>query len=285
MKALLVGLGIMGSKHFSVLLNNPDIDSVTTVDPNNSAADFSSLDEALANKYDFAVVAVPTSFHEKVAVQLINKGIHILLEKPIAPSLVLAENICVLAKKKNVKVCIGQVERFNPVVKALKERIKDCDIISANFTRVGPRPARIADVGVSLDLSVHDLDLVEYLFDKQVTKVDRIITIEHSMYQMELDNNISVGVTSSWLFPFRRRKIEVLTSKKLYEADLIDKSLYEYTAIDNTCHNMRRVWVDNSDSLSAQLVSFIRYINNGEAESLCTSDTAKGVLTWLLMPV
>jgi len=285
MKVLLVGLGIMGSKHFSVLLNNPDIDSVTTVDPNNSAADFSSLDEALTNKYDFAVVAVPTSFHEKVAVQLINKWIHILLETPIATSLVLSVNICVLAKKKNVKVCIGQVERFNPVVKALKERIKDCDIISANFTRVGPRPARIADVGVSLDLSVHDLDLVEYLFDKQVTKVDRIMTTEHSTYQMELDNNISVGVTSSWLFPFRRRKIEVLTSKKLYEADLIDKSLYEYTAIDNTSHNMRRVWVDNSDSLSAQLVSFIRYINNGEAESLCTSDTAKGVLTWLLMPV
>lgn len=285
MKALLVGLGVMGSKHLSALLGNPDVASVTTVDPNNSAANFSSLEKALTDKYDFAVVAVPTSLHEKVAVQLINEEIPVLLEKPIAPSLASAENICNLSKKKNVKVCIGQVERFNPVVKALKERIKDRDIISANFTRVGPRPARIADVGVSLDLSVHDLDLVEYLFDKQVTKVDRIMTTEHSTYQMELNNNISVGVTSSWLFPFRRRKIEVLTSKKLYEADLIDKSLYEYTAIDNTCYNMRRVWVDNSDALSAQLMSFIKYINNGEAESLCTSDTAKGVLTWLLMPV
>lgn len=284
MKALLVGLGVMGAKHHSSLLSNPDIVSVTTVDPNNSTADFSCLEDALVNKYDFAVVAVPTLLHEKIATQLINEGIHVLLEKPIAHSLSSAENICDLAEKKKIKVCIGQVERFNPVVKALKECIKDCDIISANFNRVGPRPSRIADVGVSLDLSVHDLDLVEYLFDKQVTKVDRIMTTEHSMYQVELENNISVGVTSSWLFPFRRRKIEVLTNKKLYEADLIDKSLYEYTAIDNACYSTKRIWVDNSDSLNTQLVLFLKYIKNGEAGNMCTATTAKGILSWTLIP-
>jgi|DEB0MinimDraft_10_1074344.scaffolds.fasta_scaffold01792_6 UDP-N-acetylglucosamine 3-dehydrogenase len=282
MKALLVGLGVMGSKHLSALFGNPDVASVTTVDPNNSAANFSSLEKALTDKYDFAVVAVPTSLHEKVAVQLINEEIPVLLEKPIAPSLASAENICNLSEKKNVKVCIGQVERFNPVVETLKERIGKSDIISANFARLGPRPARITDVGVSLDLSVHDLDLVEYLFHKQVVKVDRIISLEHSKYQLKLLSGASIGVDSSWLFPFRRRRIEVLTNEHFYEADLIDKSLYEYTAVDNTCYNMRRVWINNSDALSSQLTSFIGYIKNGEIGNLCHASTSRRVLSWLL---
>lgn len=282
MKALLVGLGVMGSKHLSALFGNPDVASVTTVDPNNSAANFSSLEKALTDKYDFAVVAVPTSLHEKVAVRLINEEIPVLLEKPIAPSLASAENICNLSEKKNVKVCIGQVERFNPVVETLKERIGKSDIISANFARLGPRPARITDVGVSLDLSVHDLDLVEYLFHKQVVKVDRIISLEHSKYQLKLLSGASIGVDSSWLFPFRRRRIEVLTSEHFYEADLIDKSLYEYTAVDNTCYNMRRVWINNSDALSSQLTSFIGYIKNGEIGNLCHASTSRRVLSWLL---
>ncbi len=282
MKALLVGLGVMGAKHHSSLLSNPDIVSVTTVDPNNSTADFSCLEDALVNRYDFAVVAVPTLLHEKIATQLINEGIHVLLEKPIAHSLSSAENICDLAEKKKIKVCIGQVERFNPVIKALKECIEDCDIISANFSRLGPRPSRIADVGVALDLSVHDLDLVEYLFRKQVIKVDRVASLEHSKYQLELHSGASISADASWIFPFRRRKIEVLTSENFYEADLIDKSLYEYTAVDNTRYNVRRLWIDNSDALSSQLASFMGYIKNDEIGNLCHVSTSRRVLSWLL---
>jgi len=286
MKALLVGLGVMGSKHLDVLLKNPVVTHVVTVDPNNSIADFSSLEEVFctAHEFDFAVVATPTSSHEEVSIQLINKGIHVLLEKPIASSLASAKNICTLADKRDIKVCIGQIERFNPVIKSLKEQVQDHDIISAHFIRQSPSPIRVTDVGVSLDLSVHDLDLVEYLFAKPVVKTGRVITTKHSMYQLELAGGVSVGIVSSWLFPFKRRRVEVLTNKGLYEADLIDKSLYEYTCLDHSRHATRKVWIDNSDPLSSQLISFINYINGGTSGSLCTAAEAKGVLKWLLMP-
>jgi len=286
MNTLLVGLGMMGSKHFNTLTSHNKITSVTTVDPNNKSANFSDLEKALDKKYNFAVVATPTSLHEEVVVKLIESGIDTLLEKPISMSAPSAGRICEKAIEKNVKVCIGQIERFNPVVMALKEQIKNEQVVSIDFERLGPKPSRITDVGVDLDLAVHDFDLIKFLVDKNIKRIDRIFSMNkhHCKFQIELDNNISTTITSSWLFPFRRRGIEVLTDDCLYKANLIDKILYQYRKVDDACYNMKRVWVKNEDPLTLQLNSFIKYIESNKLGNLCNCLSAKEILECLLTP-
>ena len=101
-------------------------------------------------------------------------GKHVLVEKPIAFTLKEAEDMIAAAKEAGVILATGHVERFNPAVQKAKELIDNDvigDIVSASAKRVGPFPPRIKDVGVTIDLAIHDLDVMNYLFDEDVIQV------------------------------------------------------------------------------------------------------------------
>ena len=120
---------------------------------------------------DAAVVATPNRTHADLAVALLEKGVHVLVEKPIAATVEDARRIIDAARANDRVLMVGQVERFNPAVEAVKRAIDGDDVISIQITRVGPFPPRMGEVGVVIDLAVHDIDIIRHLTGSEIVEV------------------------------------------------------------------------------------------------------------------
>ncbi len=137
---------------------------------------FATVDEAIGAGIEAATVAVPTGFHHEVSLKLIDAGVHLLVEKPIAASVEEARDIIAHAAERRVALTVGHVERFNPAVTALHDAIGGEQIISIAISRVGPFPPRVTDVGIVTDLGVHDIDLIRWLSDSEIVERQALLT-------------------------------------------------------------------------------------------------------------
>ncbi len=173
-----VGVGSLGYHHARILSTLPDVDVAGVYD---SRADrlaevstqlavpaVNSLPDLLA-ACDACIVAVPTESHEAVALEAIDRGKHLLIEKPIAPSLASADRIVEAAEGRGVLVQIGHVERFNAALRACEPYIEEPLFVESH--RLAPFVQRGTDVAVVLDLMIHDLDLVLSLMRRPVVSV------------------------------------------------------------------------------------------------------------------
>ena len=202
--------GAKGYTDYCELLNNPDIEVVS--------------------------VCVPTTFHHAVVMEAIRHKKHILVEKPIAFTLTEAEEMIAAAKDAGVILATGHVERFNPAVQKAKELIDDGvigDIVSAFAKRVGPLPPRIKDVGVSIDLAIHDLDIMNYLFEEEITQVygtmnssfDDSEFEDHAEIMVSFDNESTGIIEVNWLTPYKRRELELTGTAGIISVDYIQQSI------------------------------------------------------------
>ncbi len=176
-----VGVGSLGFHHARILSQMPSIEMVGVHDsrPERLAevgaqlgvATFPDMRE-LAGRCDAVVVAVPTTYHERVAVAVLAEGTHVLVEKPIAPDLPSADRILAAAHSAGRMVQIGHVERFNPILRAAEQYIEDPLFIESH--RLSPFSIRGTDVAVVLDLMIHDLDLVMSLMHRAVTSFSAV---------------------------------------------------------------------------------------------------------------
>src|SRR5262249_4474661 len=132
---------------------------------------YSDLDSLLNDGVDALTIAAPTHFHRDIAIAAIQRGVHVMVEKPIATSVDEGEAIIAAAGKAGVTLMVGHVERFNPAVETIKEAIRNEDILSIAITRVGPFPPRMSNVGVVIDLAVHDIDLIRWFTDSEIVEV------------------------------------------------------------------------------------------------------------------
>ena len=272
-KVAIIGMGAMGKNHYRVLQTMPKVEIVGLCDPvvedNFSHKLYRDLDKMLKSiEIDAAIIAVPTSLHKEVALKCMNKGIHLLIEKPVASNIEDGKKILAVANEKNLKVLIGHIERYNPVVQALKNEIKDKEIYSINITRVGPFPPRIADVGILTDLAVHDIDLIRFITKKEIlnTSIYKSQKIhnhneDNAILTFKLENNIIASITTNWLTPYKKRKIEVACKEAYYEADLISQELIEYSNFKtNNSYVVRNCFVKKAEPLLNELTGFIDYI-------------------------
>ena len=133
----------------------------------------SSLEE-FAGLVDAAAVAVPTVAHRQVAGFLLEHGRHVLVEKPLSESLKEAQELVALAEANNRVLQVGHIERFNPVMKQLEDRIQQPRFIEA--TRLSPFPNRSMDIGVVLDIMIHDLEIILHLVRSPILNVDAVGT-------------------------------------------------------------------------------------------------------------
>src|SRR5205823_2165792 len=123
---------------------------------------------------DLAVVVVPTILHFEVASYMLDRGINVLVEKPMTDTIEEALALIELAQVRGVKLAVGHVERFNPAVIEVKRRLvagQLGQVFHLLARRLGPFPPRIRDVGVTLDLATHDIDIMRYLADSEVQRV------------------------------------------------------------------------------------------------------------------
>ena len=141
-----VGVGVMGSNHARVFADLPGVELVGVADPDRSQRRFVSgalgcaacdnVDDLLAAGVDAVTIAAPTHLHRELALACIERGVHVLIEKPIAPSVAEGRSIIAAARRAGVALMVGHVERFNPTVEAIKDAIHDQDILSIAITRV-----------------------------------------------------------------------------------------------------------------------------------------------------
>ncbi len=179
LKVAVVGAGHFGKHHVRILSGLPEVDLVGVCDPDGARA--KELAEKFGSKplssvaelppdLDAAVVAVPTRLHAEVAVPLLARGVSCLVEKPLARNVEEAEAICAAAERSGAILGVGHVERFNPALVAAGKRVANPRFIECR--RIAPFSFRSSDVGVVLDLMIHDLDVCLALVRSEVTRVD-----------------------------------------------------------------------------------------------------------------
>jgi predicted dehydrogenase len=212
MKVGVVGVGHLGQHHARLYKELPGVEFVGAFDTDAKKSNFTSL-EALAEKVDAVSVATPTESHAKVAQLFLERGKHVLVEKPITKTLVEAEALVALARRNKCVLQIGHVERFNPVMRYLNETLTEAAFMEVH--RLSPYPKRSLDIGVVLDLMIHDLDIVLALAKSRLVSVDAVgipvlsETEDIANARLKFANGCVVNLTASRISPEKMRKIRV----------------------------------------------------------------------------
>lgn len=291
-RVAVIGGGAMGRNHARILHNLERADLAAVVDPSDSVREqaakafgcavFADLEGAISHGIDAAVIAVPTVQHHATSTRLIEAGVHLLVEKPIAATLAEAHDIIAKAKARGVVLTVGHVERFNPAIRALHDAIGNEAIISIAISRVGPFPPRISDVGIVTDLGVHDIDLIRWLGRSEIVQNQSLLTRARGFHediaflQFRLENGALAHINTNWLTPFKERRISVSTRTRFIVCDMLLRTVNEYSGFtpDTTPNRLSHgSFVSHSlsvpfvEPLRAELDSFLDAIEGkGEVE-------------------
>jgi predicted dehydrogenase len=242
LRAGLIGLGMMGRHHARVLRSLSDVQLVAVADPGGDPhgvagglplhADVEGL---IAAGLDYCMVAVPTAFHEEVALRLADAGVHVMVEKPLAPDVAGALRIVEAFESRGLVGAVGHIERFNPALQSLRRRLEAGelgDMYQVVTRRQGPFPARIADVGVIKDLATHDIDLTAWVTRSAFTSVcARTLNKsgrEHEDLVAVVGQLANGAVTShlvNWLSPLKERVTVVTGERGAFVADTLTADL------------------------------------------------------------
>ncbi|TQF41914.1 oxidoreductase [Bradyrhizobium sp. UNPF46] len=280
-----IGAGVMGSNHARVLSGLPGVNLVGVVDPSHAhrtratelanCPSFETLDELFAAGVDAVTIAAPTHLHHEVALACIAKNIHVLVEKPIASTVAEGREIVAAAHKAGVTLMVGHVERFNPAVAAVKQAIAGEDILSIAITRVGPFPPRMSNVGVVIDLAVHDIDLIRWFTESDIVEVQPQLSSavaereDIALLQFRTANGVLAHINTNWLTPFKARSVTVATRGKYVMGDLLTRQVTECFGFKpDGSYSMRHLPVGHDEPLRAELIAFLKAVRNGETPAV-----------------
>ena len=270
-----VGVGHIGSNHARLYAEMPDVEFAAVYDTDRARA------SAISKKYgaaaaaslqhfseliDAASVATPTNSHYQVAHPLLCAGKHLLIEKPITQSTKEASELAALAARNQLILQVGHVERFNPVLSALEARLTHPRFIEAH--RLSPYPDRSTDIGVVLDLMIHDLEIILHLVRSPVQTIDAVgIPVlsgseDIANARIRFENGCVANVTSSRISPERMRKIRVFQQDAYLSLDYQNQSgeIYRHVAGRIT---RDKVEVERDEPLKRQLASFVECASTG----------------------
>jgi predicted dehydrogenase len=244
-----IGLGAMGRNHVRLLSELPGADLIAVCDQDAGAVDAASRkygikgyrswrDMLEGEHIDAAVVAVPTRGHLEVAQGVLARGIHVLVEKPIATNLAEGRALVDAARLSKKLLAVGHVERFNPAVRELQRRMAAGDVgrvFQVQARRQGPFPARIRDVGVVIDLATHDLDVARTILGCEVDRLyaeteQRIHTDHEDMLNalLRFENGVTGVLQVNWLTPTKIRELTVLGEGGLLYANYLTQELTHF---------------------------------------------------------
>ena len=244
-----IGTGAMGKSHARVYSGMATVNLVAVCDSNaerakNVASEFKTnfytdyMEMIKKEKIEAVSVCVPTKYHKDAAISLIRNKINVLVEKPVATNAEEAAEMIGEAEKNKVKLMVGHIERFNPVVMELKNRIMKNElgkIYKVNCTRLSPFPKRVLDVGVIIDLAIHEIDILNYLIDSKIKRVyaetARRIHSKHEdlmIGTLRFENDILGVINANWLTPKKVREITITGEKGMFLANYLKQELYFY---------------------------------------------------------
>ena len=188
-----------------------------------------------------------------------------LVEKPIASTVEEGREIIAAARRAGVTLMVGHVERFNPAVDAIKQAIRGEDILSIAITRVGPFPPRMSNVGVVIDLAVHDIDLIRWFTDSDIVEVQPQLSSavaereDIALLQFRTASGVLAHINTNWLTPFKARNVTVATRGKYVMGDLLTRQVTECFGFQpDGAYSMRHLSVGHDEPLRAELIAFIK---------------------------
>ncbi len=280
-----VGVGIMGSNHARVFAGLPDTELVAVADPDVKQVEFvartlgcaavTDIDALLDLKLDAVTIAAPTHLHRDIALACIARGVHVMVEKPIASSVEEGNEIINAARRAGLTLMVGHVERFNPAVEAIKDAIRNEDILSIAITRVGPFPPRMSNVGVVIDLAVHDIDLIQWFTDSNIVEVQPQLSSaiaereDIALLQFRTASGVLAHINTNWLTPFKARNVIIATRGKYVQGDLLTRQVTECFGFQpDGSYSMRHLSVGHAEPLRAELMAFLRAVRTGKAPAV-----------------
>lgn len=251
LKIAVIGAGAMGINHLRVLRDFPE-DQVQLVGI--AETHEASLKQAISRFHiagfsdyrhmievtrpDLVSVIVPTCLHFEIAAYVLECGINLLVEKPLTATVDEALALIRLAEMRHVKLAVGHIERFNPAITEVKRKLVAGTlgrIFHFHARRLGPFPRRIQDVGVTLDLATHDIDVMRFLADSEIAYVyaetQRIVhqSCEDVLLGLLRFSNEAIGVLDvNWLTPTKVREISITGEKGMYLINYLTQDVYFY---------------------------------------------------------
>ena len=310
LKLVLFGTGRMGRNHLRLTAESADFELVAVVEPKPNPQlprpkDVPFVPDLAGLKgidFDVAIVATPTATHHAVVLEMIRQKKHVLVEKPLASSFAQGREILAAASAAGVKIAVGHVERFNPVVRKLREVIKGGwlgDPIHFSFTRVGGYPETILEGNnVLLDLAVHDIDV----FRSLAGQVRVEAAMAHSSFRpgvldtaeisLEAASGPTASIHANWVTPTKIRTVRVTGTRGVVFADYILQSLElhggnltkriepsgveSFESIQEHYRTTDRVTfgVTKEEPLVIQLKQLATFLNGGDPGELCLGEDA-----------
>jgi len=294
-KVAVIGTGSMGRNHARVYSELPEVQLVAVADSSETVSNavgkqfsvkaYTDYREMIEKEKPQAVtIAVPTALHEETALTVMDYGVDVLVEKPIASTVEGGQKIIRKAAENGRVLMVGHIVRFNPALQALKAKLQNGDlghIFQIFCRRAGPFPVRIRDVGVVIDLAPHDVDIMRFLAGEEPYRLyaeteQRIHTDHEDLLfgLLRFPSGITGALEINWLTPTKLREVAVLGERGMFLVDDLTQDLYFYenaqasgmpwaamaTLKGVSEGSMTRFALQRYEPLKAELQSFIRAV-------------------------
>jgi UDP-N-acetylglucosamine 3-dehydrogenase len=308
LRAAVVGLGAMGTNHARVYAGLPgvqlvavadlDPDRVRAVSCQHGARGYDDVAAMLVGQRpDVVSVAVPTRAHAEVAERVIDAGVALLVEKPLAAKIDEGCRLRDRAAAAGVPMTVGHIERFNPAVIELKRRVEAGElgrVFQVHARRVGPFPERVRDVGVVLDLAPHDIDVMRFVLGADIERVQaeteqRVATEHEDMLSglLRFTNGVVGVLDVNWLTPTKIRELSVLGERGMFVVDYLARELTFYEndhprseSTDWAARHLkgvaegavRFIEIEKREPLRVELEAFVAAVRDGTPPAVSPDD-------------
>jgi len=315
LKIAVIGVGHLGKEHARIYSEIPEVNLAGIVDINKDTGEavaqryntkyYNSFKEIL-NKVNAASVVVPTRFHYEITRELLKNGIHVLVEKPMTGTVSEAEDLIKLSKETSTILQPGYIERFNPAIEAIQKLDVSLKFIECH--RLSPFTFRSADIGVVLDLMIHDIDIILYLSKSKVKKIDAVgVSVisdkeDIANARIQFENGCVANITASRVSFEPMRKIRLFSENSYISLDyhkqeaiiykkspeLTPKSIITENTDVSTIKDLKnfvfgdllkieRIKMNSQEPLRKELESFVSCVNNGKQPVVSGEDGIKAI--------
>jgi predicted dehydrogenase len=275
LKVGIVGVGHLGAIHAKVYSKLKNVDLAGVCDCNLSraleigkkyhATSYANYND-LFGRVDAASIVVPTSLHYKVAKDFLEHGIHVLIEKPITKTLPEADELIEIAQKNNLIIQVGHVERFNAAVRALEHFLRKPKFLECQ--RLGPFHKRVEDVGVVLDLMIHDIDIVLGLMKQEVASIEAVGLSTMSAHEdvanvrLIFEDGTIADITASRVTKDVVRKIRIFQEDSYISLDYVNQEVTLFKKKGSKIKK-EKVKIKKAEPLKDELESFVECVKAG----------------------
>ncbi|HWM52316.1 MAG TPA: Gfo/Idh/MocA family oxidoreductase [Thermoplasmata archaeon] len=291
MRVGVIGVGSMGQNHARVYseiadlvgIADPDVKAGGAASNRFNVSYYTDAAHLLKEELDAVSVCVPTEHHAKVALAVIKAGVSLLVEKPLSATVADATRIVDAAKGAGVTLAVGHIERHNPAIAVVKRHLQEGqygDLVTATARRVSSFPGRVRDIGVVMDLGVHEIDILRYLVGAPVESVFALggrkihaAFEDHANILLQFQNGVHGFVEVNWLTPMKVRRLALTCLKNFVEVDYTEQSV---TVSSSTLgpldpfnlyqipleHHTQKIHVRKEEPLKRELEDFLEAVKS-----------------------